>query len=251
MKKLFKNKVFQLSLMGCFVFLLGAGAVFTYANAEGVGTQEKIKALLEKLRFTSQQEMKNGIVVSTVNGDKFSGTTSDRMEKMHSEVQKQIDDLVARPEAERREAIEEIKKFSKDQKVEVVYKQTSKASLNSEVPIEVYVTPLDQYEIDISNNKVIQYGSRPLAIGEKAKEFDYDDRFSPKELEQLARQFIRDNAPEVNLDKLIANHGNKDSLNYFFRWEDLTREVEGMHPFVQVGFSRGGSLLSYTNSIGL
>ena len=67
----------------------------------------------------------------------------------------------------------------------------------------------------------------------------------------MARAFVAKNAPEVKLDNLTANFGDKEGVNYFFRWEDITRENEDMHPFIQVGFSRGGDLLSYTDSLGL
>ena len=253
MKKLSKNKILRLSAVGGLIFILSAGAisVLAYDNTEGNTVQEKIDALLQKLKLSSQQEMKNGQVVSTINGERFSGQSAEKMEKLHTKTQKQIDNLIARTDTERQKAVDEIRKFSKDKEINVDYKNTSKSSLNSVIPVEIYISGLDQYEVNALNNKIIQFGPRPLALNENTKEFDYTSRYSKKELESMARQFLQENAPEVNIDKLTANFGDKDGMSYFFRWEDASREIEGMHPFIQVGFSRGGSLLSYTNSISL
>ncbi len=246
-----KNRIIKLSVLGSLVFVLFTGVAVYANNVEGNNTQEKINALLKKLKVATQDELKNGSVIKTAKGEIFAGKSAEKMEKLHDDTQKQIDELIARPEQERQNAIVEIKKFAKDQKINVIYKNTSKASLNSSVPVEIYISGFDQYEVDIRNNKIIQFGPRPLAPGDNPKEFDQTLRYSLKELENMARQFILDNAPEVNLDNLTANFGSKENANYFFRWEDASREIEEMHPFIQVGFSRGGSLLSYANSLGL
>lgn len=36
---------------------------------------------------------------------------------------------------------------------------------------------------------------------------------------------------------------------FFFRWEDASKELAGAFPFVQVGFSIGGDLVSYANTL--
>ena len=173
------------------------------------------------------------------------------MEKLHDETQAQIDTLIARPESERQKAVGEIKKFADKQDLAVAYKNTSKSIYNSDLMEEVYTTDYDQYEVDARNNKIIQFGPKPLPIGQEAKKFDTKDKYSKDQLESMARAFIAKNAPEVKLDDLTSNFGDKEGVNYFFRWEDTSREIEDMHPFVQVGFSRGGELLSYTDTLGL
>ena len=92
------------------------------------------------------------------------------------------------------------------------------------------------------NNKIIQFGPRPLAIGEKPKGLDTTARYSKEELETMARKFIAQNAPDVKLDNLTPNFGDKEGVNYFFRWENTSQEVEDIHPFIQVGFYKLDSM---------
>ena len=246
------SKILKLAGVGALVLTLGIGVTNAFAfNEGGKTTQEKIQSLLDKLRVASENEQKNGQLVDSPHGKVFAGESAEKMKKLHDETQAEIDALVARPEKERQQAVSEIKKFAGKQDLEVKYKNTSKSSYNGNVPSEIYTTDFDQYEIDARNNKIIQFGPRPLNVGEKPKDLDTTARYSKDELETMAKEFIAKNAPEVKLDELTARIGDKEGVNFFFRWEDTTREIEDMHPFIQVGFSRGGDLLSYTNSLGL
>jgi flagellar basal body-associated protein FliL len=247
-----KKKILKLAGVTTLALALGIGAASAFASSDsGKTTQEKIQALLNKLQTASQQEQETGQLVDTPHGKVFAGDSAQKMEKLHDETQAQIDALIARPENERQKAVTEIKKFADKQDLAVNYKNTAKSVYNPGVLEEVYTTDYDQYEIDVRNNKIIQFGPRPLNIGEKAKDFDTTARYSKEELETMARQFIAKNMPEVKLNDLTSKFGDKEGVNYFFRWEDTSREIEDMHPFIQVGFSRGGDLLSYTNSLGL
>ena len=246
------SKILKLAGVGALVLTLGIGVTNAFASNEGgKTTQEKIQSLLDKLRVASENEQKNGQLVDSPHGKVFAGESADKMKKLHDETQAEIDALVARPEKERQLAVSEIKKFAGKQDLDVKYKNTSKSSYNGNVPSEIYTTDFDQYEIDARNNKIIQFGPRPLNVGEKPKDLDTTARYSKDELETKAKEFIAKNAPEVKLDELTSRIGDKEGVNFFFRWEDTTREIEDMHPFIQVGFSRGGDLLSYTNSLGL
>jgi hypothetical protein len=247
-----KKKILKLAGVTALTLALGIGVTSAFASSDsGRTTQEKIQALLDKLQTASQHEQETGQLVDTPQGKVFAGESAQKMEKMHDETRAQIDALIARPESERQKAVGEIKKFADKQDLAVNYKNTAKSVYNPAVLEEVYATDYDQYEVDARNNKIIQFGPRPLNAGEKGKKFDNTARYSKGELETIARAFIAKNAPEVKLDDLTANFGDKESVNYFFRWEDTSREIEDMHPFIQVGFSRGGDLLSYTNSLGL
>lgn len=117
---------------------------------------------------------------------------------------------------------------------------------------DIYYVGTDQYEVDITSVQVIQFGPRPLLTNEQSREYDTTDRYTSDELEVMAVSFITKHAPDVDLNALIPAHGNKEEINYFFRWEDsLKNGLVGIRPFIQVGFSRGGDLLSYTNTLGL
>lgn len=247
-----KSKILKLAGAGALVLTLGIGVTSALASNDGSKSiQDKIQSLLSGLKNASQHEQATGQLADSPQGKVFAGESADKMEKLHDETQAQIDALIARPENERRKAVDEIKKFANKSDLALNYKNTTKSSYNAEVMSEIYTTDFDQYEVDSRNNSIIQFGPRPLAIGEKSKEFDTTARYSKNELETMARQFIAKNAPDVKVDDLTAKFGDKEGINYFFRWEDTTREIEDMHPFIQVGFSRGGDLLSYTDSLGL
>ena len=247
-----KKQLLKLAGFGSLALILGLGVTGALAsNGDGQSVQEKIQSLLSKLQVASQQEQKSGQLVDTSHGKVFAGESAAKMEKMHNDTQAEIDALIARPENERQKAVDEIKKFSGKSDLAVNYKDTSKSSYNALVPAEVYTTDFDQYEVDARNNQIIQFGPKPLEIGQESKKFDTTARYSKAELETMARQFIAKNMPEVKVDDLTQKFGDKEGVNYFFRWEDTSREIEDMHPFIQVGFSRGGDLLSYTNSLGL
>ncbi|MFA6193464.1 MAG: hypothetical protein WC726_01180 [Parcubacteria group bacterium] len=247
-----KKKILKLAGVSALTLVLGMGVTSAFAsNESGQSMQDKIQSLLDKLKTVSQHEQESGQLIDTPQGKVFAGESAKKMKKLHDETQAQIDALVARPESERQQAVSEIKKFADKQDLAVNYKNTSKSSYNAAVSAEIYTTDFDQYEVDTRNNNIIQFGPRPLNIEEKSKEFDTTPRYSKAELETMARQFIAKNASAVKLEGLTPKIGDKEGVNYFFRWEDTSREIEDMHPFIQVGFSRGGSLLSYTNSLGL
>lgn len=248
-----KKKILKLAGASALVLTLGIGVTSAFASngSGGQSVQEKIQSLLDKMRVASQHEQETGQVVETPQGKVFAGESAEKMKKLHDETEAQIDALIARPEKDRQKAVDGIKKFAKKQDLAVNYRSTGKSVYNTNVPDELYIADLDQYEVDARTNRIIQFGPRPLNVGEKGKEFDTTERYSKNELETMARQFIAANAPDVKLDDLTTRFGDKEGVNYFFRWEDTSQVIEDMHPFIQVGFTRGGDLLSYTNTIGL
>ncbi|MFA6973182.1 MAG: hypothetical protein WC238_00385 [Parcubacteria group bacterium] len=247
-----KKKFLKLAGASALVLTLGIGVTSAFASTgSGQSVQEKIQSLLDKMRVASQQEQETGQLVDTPQGKVFAGESAEKMKKIEKETQDQIDALIARPEKDRQKAVDEIKKFAKKQDLAVNYKSTGKSVYNTTVADELYTTDYDQYDVDARNNRIIQFGPRPLAIGEAPKEYDTTARYSKNELETMARQFIATNASDVKLDDLTSRFGDKEGVNYFFRWEDTSKTVEDMHPFIQVGFTRGGDLLSYTNTLSL
>lgn len=149
----------------------------------------------------------------------------------------------------RQRDISQIKSFSGNQDIIVEYVSTNKSAYNENVQENLYYVGPDQYEIDVRSGKIIQFGTRSLPVGsEYQKVYDNNPRYNIQELEAIARQFIAKNAPEADLEKLTLNKSNKET-NYFFRWEDKTNKTIEGYPFIQVGFSQGGTLLSYTNAL--
>jgi hypothetical protein len=144
--------------------------------------------------------------------------------------------------------ISEIRKFANSLDLAVQYDSDSKSSNGNNVPVGIYLAGADQYEVDASG-KVVEVGSRNLPIGsENEKKYDNTPRYNAQELEAMARQLIAKNASDVNLEKLTLTKGNKDT-NYFFRWEDKSQKTSEGYPYIQVGFSQGGTLLGYINTL--
>ncbi|KKQ46132.1 MAG: hypothetical protein US63_C0006G0009 [Candidatus Moranbacteria bacterium GW2011_GWC2_37_8] len=144
--------------------------------------------------------------------------------------------------------ISEIRKFADTPDLSVQYENESKSSNGMVVPVGVYMAGADRYEVD-ANGKIIEFGSRNLPIGnESEKIVDNTSRYTQQELEAMAKQFITKNTPDVYLDALSLSKNIKGT-NYFFRWEDKSQKTIEGYPFIQVGFSQGGTLLNYTNTL--
>jgi len=141
----------------------------------------------------------------------------------------------------------EIRKFADSADLAVQFESDSKSSNGEIVPVNVYIAGANQYEID-TIGKIVEFRSRDLPVGsENEKVVDNTPRYFQQDLEKMARQLIAKNVA-VNLDNLTPNHGIKGT-NYFFKWEDRTRKTSEGYPFIQVGFSQGGSLLNYINAL--
>lgn len=230
-----------------FVLMLG---FVTVVVAQG-GPAEQWQILTDKLRQVTDQELATGQKIQTERGVYLTGESAAKVEALHQQAAEAYQAIFARPESERQAAITSIRSFAQKPDLPVEYKSTAKSSYNSEVLAEYYVVGPDYYELDTRTNQVIQFGPAPLPWSEKPKQYDTTPRYTPEQLEALARTFIAERT-KVDLTQLTPNHGDKGGVNFFFRWEDRTRaRPDGSYPFIQVGFTRGGDLLSYTNSLGM
>lgn len=147
----------------------------------------------------------------------------------------------------RQRDIASIKNFSGNQDAKVEFVETSKSSNGLNVPVSVYYSDADQYEVD-TNGKIIEFSSRNLSVGsENVKSTDNTPRYTQQGLEAIARQLIAKNT-DVNLDNLTPNHGVKGT-SYFFRWEDMTVKTSEGYLYIQVGYSQGGTLIGYINAL--
>lgn len=174
-------------------------------------------------------------------------------DSLHARYQHQSDSLVVRSSLEREGAIVAIKKFRHNPELVVEYQYSAPSAYNSDRLTEIYTDQEWQYEVLAENNTIIQAGPRPRALGEPVLP-SFDDqlmRYSQADLQHKAQSFISEVAPEVRVEQLKFQIDSKEDRNYFFRYEDMNRLVEGAHPFIQVGFSRTGELLSYTNTLRL
>jgi len=148
--------------------------------------------------------------------------------------------------------ISEIRKFSDSSDLAVQYESESKSSNGKNVSVGIYIAGADRYEVDV-NGKIIEFGSRNIPVGsENEKKYDYTSRYNQQELETMAHQFIVKNLSDVDLEKLTLTQGSKsvnNTTNYFFRWENKSQKTTEGYPYIQVGFTQGGTLISYTNTL--
>ncbi|PZS01592.1 MAG: hypothetical protein DLM69_04805 [Candidatus Chloroheliales bacterium] len=256
-------------LMAVLAVLVVVGLGTQAGSAHRDSASEHIKVLEQQLGQASQQELKTGQLSNTKQGSVLTGDSAKKMDNLHQQTQQQIDSIIARPENKRQGAIAAIRAFAKDPAAHVDYQQTLKIPYpGGSATAEVYYVGLDQYTILPANNKVVQVGERPRLGNEPGKQYDVTPRYDQAQLEAMAVAFIKEHAPDVDLTKLNAQFGSKGAVapndkggqnagtphdtNYFFRWEGYSANLTGGPdevPFIQVGFTVGGTFLSYTNSL--
>lgn len=181
--------------------------------------------------------------------------------------------VAQRPAQDRQQAVAAIRAFAQNGALTPTYARTTKLAYNATKLAEVYYAGLDEYLVDPATNTIVQFGPRPRNSGEAAGPVDTTARFTRAELEQRARAFIAERVPSADLARLTltvsAKRGSvptgKEGAKpapaatdqptaFFFRWEDRQAQapdprVIAARPFVQVGFSVGGDVLSYTNTL--
>lgn len=177
--------------------------------------------------------------------------------------------LRSRPDQDRQNAVNQVARFAKVSAADVRYERAGKSSYASSAPVELYVVGADQYEVNMLTDEIIQVTPAPRPENVGPKTYNNKPIYASAELEAKARSLISAQS-RVRVDALTANHmekvisvgaSNKPGspassdvapiVYHFFRWEDRSRNLEGMAPFIQVGFSSGGDLLSYTNTLSL
>jgi hypothetical protein len=227
-------------------------------------TRQRIATLIGQLHAATEHELREGQTTVDEHGQRlFVGETAAKMKALHDETAKQVDQLIARPTRQRQAALDIAASFAADPSIakalsqglernSVEYKHTTKSPYNESVPVEIYQSAAAQFEISALNDEILQFGPRPLTDEkERPVAFDLTPRFRQAELFGQVRRFLARHGGNLNLNGLTARVSDKDGLVYFFRWEDESREVAGAHPFVQVGMTAGGEVVSYTNTLGL
>ncbi len=265
------NKVlkYSVSLIVISVVLGGLSVILVPGQRTGTTSlkpeREAEEILGNQLRATAEQELAIGETAINRDGERmFSGGTAEKMKKLNEAAEKQIDELIARPQNEREAAIASISAFgdtagaakemnsaiSSNPRIE--YQRTSRSSYQRDVPVEIYYSGADQFEVDARNNQIIQFGPRPEPDDQsQGKVYDLSPRYSPVRLNKMARRLASGIVLGLDSRGLMESTTNKEGLVYFFRWEDKSRRAEGLFPFVQIGLSRGGDVVSFTNTLDL
>lgn len=256
-----------LMVVGAVIVVVGLGT--QPGSAHNGLTNENIVALKQQPGLASQPVIKTGQLNNTQQGPVFASGSAKKMDTLHPQSQQKNGSIIVRPENKHQDEIAAIRAFAKDPAIQVDYQQTLKIPYPSGSAIaDVYNVGLDQYTILPANNRVVQVGERPRFGDEPGKQYDVTPRYDQAQLEDMAVSFIKEHTPDVDLTKLTAQFGSKGAVepndkggknagtphdtNYFFRWEDHSANLTGGPdevPFIQVGFTVGGTFLSYTNSL--
>ena len=262
----------RLIAFGLLILLGGAttGLLTQRISASEQPVSQRRADLSKSLSQAAEQEMKSGQLVDTPQGRVFVGASAEKLNALQQRAEKEYDQMLARPENQRAEAVANIRAFAKSPSLPVVYQSTAKAHGKGGLTlVEIYYAGPDQYVVSRQTNRVLQAGERPRGQNDPGKQYDMTPQYNQAQLEAMARKFIAEHAPEVDLTALTAHHGSKGKVeptvkngvhssgtlsdtNYFFRWEDTsgTAASDGRDmPFIQVGFTVGGTFLSYHNSV--
>ena len=170
---------------------------------------------------------------------------------------KRLCSITARREEERQVAVDSIIDFSEDPQLLLEYQCNNYSpSRPADKPTrEIYIGNGIIYTVSIASGTVLEVDTRGLKWilepdgNRNLTPQDKLPTYSQTEMEVMVRNFIVKHLPGVDLDSFEATQGKKDS-NYFFRWENTTRDTEGKEKaHIQVGLTSNGQLLNYYNSI--
>ncbi len=110
-----------------------------------------------------------------------------------------------------------------------------------------------QYLVDLASSQIVQMGpASQSSLTDPTPEMDFTPKYTKKELQTYAVNWLKERSIDVDsLTKgLEFSVGTKDGNGFFFRWTD-NKAKQGEMRFLQVGFTIGGSLLSYVNTLNI
>lgn len=168
---------------------------------------------------------------------------------------------------ERERAMEAICRFAKDPALKLQYVNTTKNPYRLDADMEKYFAGTSEYYIDPRSDRVLQFGQRPLQPEEPSPPVPTGVHLSQADLDQRARAFIAERAPEVDLSTLrftvsqkatTAPTGQKGPIQpvtvpqtktMAFRWEPEGPRVPHELRFVQVVLWSTGHVASFSNTL--
>lgn len=242
-----KNKILSHPLLLLvLVILIIAGAVFAIKpKVEETQRLEEIKELTEK---------------------SFDPAYAEHGSQKRTEVRKRLCLLTARSPEEREKAVVAIRDFLDKPTAEVEYVCSDAFySLDEDglIPArtETYSVGFDLFGINPATNHIVEYSEQGGTWGYKEddsrwfserKQVDYTNRYSQKELEEVATEFIKDHSlalGEIDLDQYELDIQTKDGTTYLFRWLLNGCEYAKGCTFFELVYSAGGNLLRYSSNL--
>jgi hypothetical protein len=247
-----KGSRFILLVIPLLLSLLLGSIAYAHSNAnapssQDAGVKEQIDLLIASYERALEEELQNGeteVILDPIDGAEtlLAGASAVKMDALWQDTLGQINALLARPLAERADAIAAVKSV---EDTGVTYVEKTGTPYNKGATLEVYQTEELVYFVDIATNQII----KRFILDDWA--YSVEPIYSQDELETMAREFVAQ-IGGVDLAELNPKFDNKLGETFFFRWEDLSRRLDGnIHPFVQVGLSRAGDFLNYVNTMPL
>lgn len=110
--------------------------------------------------------------------------------------------------------------------------------------VDTYIADGMFYSVDIVTQDVVDIHPEEMS-------YQVDATYNEDQLRGMAETMVTDFlGDKVKLDKLSFLVVTKLEKTYFFKWEDVSKKIDtGIYPFVQVGFSRNGDFLNFTNTL--
>lgn len=234
-----------LLVLPLFAVLTIAGFVVTRTQPVGAQAdpkQTRIEALTQKLIDAQANAQKNGEFTTDRHGEKvYAGKTAEDMKALERQVADEIRELRARPAAERQVTINAINAWNDKYLYGRVNGQPKQNVQYAGRPgkAETYTSEDYTFTVDVTTNRVLDVYMRPKEVGEPKAFEDMTPRFNETELEQKAVDLVNAQNLGVDLSKLSLEKGHKVGT-YFFTWTSDGKTL-------QVAFTQGGQLISYTN----
>jgi hypothetical protein len=142
-------------------------------------------------------------------------------------------------------ALEAIKQYLRQDAVEIDYLGENINLNYPDQKVGNYQVGMTEFSVELQTDYIVVIDDRSNARPTGAAK-----KYTPQQLEQMARTLIASLVPHVNLALLSLQPGNKGS-NYFFRWEDTSKPGWVGHPFIQVAYNIEGKMLNYFNALGI
>lgn len=254
--------------------------------------KDAIRQLTQTLEQKLQELQKTGEFTVDEHGERiYTGDTAEEAKRLHDETRDKVNELKSRPASERAKTIEYLRTWigkylytapNMPKQNDIQYSTVLGLDDDPTHKVELYYSHDYEYQIDPETNKVYDVsirGAREKGDPEETYQ-DMTPRYTQAQLEQMARDFVKTQLPEINLNTLRLEKGSKIGT-YFFTWTGTetmkkpTKDTKGYEvcgdvsnpefyneqgapcimqyesmslPSIQVGFTQGGQLLNYSNS---
>ena len=214
-----------------------------------------IQALVADLDQKVRQELATGCVERDAQGRAtLCGASRQAVDGLHDRIAGLVAEERGRPAAEREDGKNAIRAFAGKKSLPLIYTSTvTNPYTDGGALIETYVDDQgNEYWINPANNMVVQVGAYENSRTAPLKR-DTLSRQPVQELRKAALAIVEREVPGFKLKRqsFVPLEDNKEGQVYFFRWDDFSHPAKEseMPPFIQVGLSADGSLVSYTNTL--